>query len=73
MKQDQDKEIWKKLPSPYADQQVIILLPGDNGMLIRCKLEDFRNPDKMLKVYLNLKANIETQLPKGEKDVHTVN
>jgi len=53
--------------------KVIILLPGDNGMLIRCKLEDFRNPDKMFKAYLNLKAHLETQIPKGNSDVHTVN
>jgi hypothetical protein len=53
--------------------KVIILLPGENGMLIRCKLEDFRDPDKMFKAYLNLKAHLETQLPKGENYVYRVN
>lgn len=59
------------------DQQVIILLTGDNGMLVRCKIKDFKNKDKMMKVYLNLMAHLETQfettLPKGESRVHTVN
>lgn len=59
------------------ETKVIILLPEPNEMLIRCNLEDFKDPVKMLRAYLNMKARIETNLketlPMGKKDVYSIN
>jgi len=79
LKQDQDKEIWKKLPNPYADYEV--------SSLGRVKSHKFREPYFMSpwldpKGYLNISLSHRNRVKKirvhrlvllcfvGESDLH---